>query len=400
MTMSDTQLQLNPIDTPFTVDDDEATCRRILADLSAIVRRVVPEVRQIARPVAVGLIGGFGRGEGGVLTRDGAPVPVNDYDLVVIVEPASLLSKRKIRRVLHGLSRELEKELGIAVDLDLRDENDLRRAPPTIAWYEVREGHKIIWGDGRALDAIPPIDPTRIEMWDGGFLLFNRTSGLLIAKKMLLDGGPKDEKEQTHFQVQLSKAALAWGDCVLIKERRYHLSYQRRMELAREADFSAAPHGERVRAEYLCALEMKIRPKFSEMPPADIAAMFESAVSVHEDFMRWFERARLGEVFETWRDYSEAKLVKLDMPPCRTSRLKNRIKNFLAFGLPVGPGEISRYVHPLVERLASVAPLLLFAKSAEDVAHAARILRLRDIPSDMRPETISRVTGRHISLWH
>ena len=212
MMMSDTQLQLNQIDTPFTVDDDEAARRRILADLSAIVRRVVPGVRQTARPVAVGLVGGFGRGEGGVLTRDGMPVPVNDYDLVVVIEPASLLAKRKIRRVLHGLSRELEKELGIAVDLDLRDGNDLRRATPTIAWYEVREGHKIIWGDGRALEAVPRIDPARIEMWDGGFLLFNRTSGLLIAKKMLLDGGPKDEREQTHFQVQLSKAALARGE--------------------------------------------------------------------------------------------------------------------------------------------------------------------------------------------
>jgi hypothetical protein len=283
--------------------------------------------------------------------------------------------------------------------LDVRDAGDFARAPNTTAWYEAQSGHKIIWGHGGALAAMPKMRPEKIGAWDGGFLLFNRTGGLLIAKKMLLDGGPRDESERTYFLVQLSKAAQAWGDCVLILQGRYDASYRRRMEIAREADFTAAPHGERVRAEYASALEMKIRPRACEVPRDDLAAMFASTVEVHEDFMKWFEGKRLG-AFGDWREYAAANLIKLDMPPQPSSRLKNFAKNVRLFGLPVGSGEMRRYARPLVERLASAAPLLLFERDDGDLALAARILRLKGAPALKPRENHSALLGRYLALWH
>lgn len=398
--MSDSQIKLNPVETAFTVKDDEASRGKIIADMKTIAQCIIPRVSDIARPVALVLVGGFGRGEGSLMFRDGKPVPVNDYDFIVVVETVSLFVKRRLRRLLRRLSVELEREIHIAVDLDLRDANDLRRTPGTVAWYEVQCGHKIIWGEKGVFDAMPRIDSGNIDLWDGGFLLFNRSSGLLMAKKRLLDGGPKDERERIHFQIQLSKAAQAWGDCLLIMEGRYDLSYLRRMELAAEVDFSSVPQGGRVRAEYFAALEMKVRPNFTEVSRGDIEAMYESTLSVHEDFMRWFERRRLGGVFETWGEYASAKLVKLDMPPQPSSRLRNLVKNLLAFGFPAGCGDVSRYSRPVIERLACVTPLLLFEKEAGDVALAAKILHIKDIPSGDSPEILSMIIARHLSLWH
>ncbi len=392
--------RIKTIDGPFTVADSEELRAGIIADLQTVLEAVIPAVRAFTTPLAVALVGGFGRGEGGAVLRDGRPKPVNDYDFEIIISPVSVLKRRRLRQRLAALALELETKLGMQVDLDTRTPAQLRTVPATTAWYEVQRGHKIIWGDDDALDALPEIRPEQIEVWDGGFLLFNRSGGLLIAKKRLLDGGPRPGRESEHFQIQITKAKQAWGDCLLIALGRYDASYARRIEIAREVDFAGVPHGEEVRQEYIAALEGKIRPVFPEMSHEEYAALYDSTLAIHEDVMRWFERKRLGEKFADWCDYSRPALHKIDVPPCRTSALRNWAKNLLGFGLPLGAGAISRYGRSVAERCASALPLLLFGDGGRDAADAARILRMKNIAAEISDAELSRIIGYYLRLWH
>ncbi len=392
--------RIKNIDGPLTVDDSEALRAAIVADLQTILNAVIPVVRTFTSPLAVALVGGFGRGEGGAVLRDGQPMPVNDYDFEIIISPISILQRRKLRRRLAVVALELEAELGMQVDLDTRTLAELRTVPATTAWYEVQCGHKTIWGDENALDAMPEIRPEQIDLWDGGFLLFNRSGGMLIARKRLLDGGPQSGRESEHFQIQIAKTKQAWGDCLLIALGKYDASYARRIEIAREVDFSEVPHGEDVQCEYIAALEGKIRPLFPELTREQYAALYDQTLVIHEDVMRWFERKRLNDGFEDWCDYSRPSLHKIDVGLCRTSPLRNWAKNLSGFGLPLGSGEIARYGRSVSERCASALPLLLFGDGNGDVAAAARILRMKNISTKITDAELSRIIDYYLRLWH
>ena len=391
--------RIKNIDGPFTVDDSADLRATIVADLQAVLDAVIPATREFTAPLAVALVGGFGRGEGGAVLRDGRHAPVNDYDFEIIIAPVGLFKRRALRRRLAALALELQDRLGMQIDLDTRTPAELRAAPPTIAWYEVRHGHKIVWGDERALDNLPDIHPENTDPWDGGFLLFNRSGGLLIAKKRILDDGPQPGREAEHFLIQIAKARMAWGDCVLISQGRYDASYARRIEIAREADFGEVPRAEDVRREYITALETKIRPSFAPMTHNEYAALYYAALPLHEAVMRWFERRRLGD-FANWHQYARPSLHKIDTPPCRTSAARNWAKNLLAFGLPRGDGEMARYGRSLAERCASAMPLLLFGDGARDAAAAAKILRIADIPAEIDDAALARIINRCLQLWH
>ena len=391
--------RIKNIDGPFTVDDSPELRDTIVADLQAVLDAVIPAVRDFATPLAVALVGGFGRGEGGAVMRDGRHSPVNDYDFEIIIAPVSLPKRRALRRRLAALAHELEGPLRIQIDLDTRTPAELRAVPATIAWYEARRGHKTIWGDERALDDLPDIRPERIDPWDGGYLLFNRSGGLLKAKKYLLDGGPRPGHDTEQFLIQILKAKMAWGDCVLISRGLYDASYVRRIEIARTADFAGVPRAEEVRREYIAALEAKIRPSFAPMTRDEFVALYDATLPLHQEVMLWFERERLGD-FADWRAYAAPSLHKIDTPPCRTSAPRNWVKNLLAFGQPLAPGEISRYGRSIAERCASAMPLLLFGDGQRDAADAAKILRIKDLPADIDDPTLSRIIARYLQLWH
>lgn len=377
---------------PFCLDQSAAARERILGDLRAIVTGILEAVRPISPVTAVVLIGGFGRGEGGMMMRDGAPRPVNDYDLMVVIPRRSMPAKRKIRRALAALAVELEKRLHVAVDLDVRDPSDLAAVPNIIAWYEAQAGNRIIWGDDGALSPMPEMDPAAIPPWDGTLLLFNRAGGLLIARRMMLQDRLKSAEDRIYFVIQISKSALALGDCLLIRGKKYHASYVERMRRAEGMDPGDAPDAAETMRRYAEALAQKVRPDFAPLIEKDLRGWFEDTVARHAAFFRWWEEKRLGVSFNTWRDYAGTARVKLGGKGCA-------LKNIAANMLRLGPSpEFRRYLLPLRERLIDAMPLLLFEPTAENLARAAEILRLRPAVAGAAIEI--ELINRYVRLWH
>jgi len=393
---SDKRVELIPDDSPYCLNETPAIRERIQADLRTVVAAVLEAVTPVRPVTAIALVGGFGRGEGGIMMREGRPVPVNDYDLVLTVPPSSVPAKRRVRKILAALSAGLEKELGIAVDLDLRDPNDLAGAPNIIAWYEIQAGNKILWGDVNALKPMPPLDPAKIPLWDGTLLLFNRAGGLLIAKRMLLENDFGDAGKKMYIVIQLAKAMLAWGDCLLIREKRYCASYTERMLRAHDVSLADVPDGREIIRLYKEMLELKVRPDFSPYTSRNFKPWLEECAARHGRFFKWWEEKRLGANFATWDDYAKSPPVKFEPGG---NRLRFFASNFARLGPPHSIREFRRYLLPMHERLINAIPLLLFEPTAANLVKAAKILRAA--PQDEDETALqTQLIRRYVSLWH
>jgi len=385
-----------PDDSAYCLNETAAIRERIQADLRAIVAGILEAVPPVCPVTAIALAGGFGRGEGGVIMREGRPAPVNDYDITLTIPRSSIFLKRRVRPVLAGLSDRLEKQLGIAVDLDARDPKDLAGASNIIIWHEIQAGHRILWGDREAFRPMPPLDPAKIPLWDGTLLLFNRSGGLLLAKRMLLINDFADAGRRMYFVIQLSKAVLAWGDCLLIREGRYCASYAERMERAHELNLSDVPRGQEVIRRYKEMLELKVRPDFSPYVSRNLRTWFDECAARHGEFFKWWEEQRFGRKFADWREYSESVPVKFGGKgnPCMVFAA-----NFRRLGFPRSLKELRRYFLPMRERVADAMPLLLFEPTAENLARAAKLLRFSPSASNDSERQAQLIT-RYFSLWH
>jgi hypothetical protein len=145
--------------------------------VDAHLQRIVAEVRARMEPDAIILRGSFGRGEGSVMASQGQLCFLSDYEIdVATFSPFH-------RPLFRRLSRQLTTELGVETSLRWVRPDYLRRdrigplpagpAPITISLYESRYGSRTLYGEDIA-QAGPAIDPCRIRLDSGVFLLLNR----------------------------------------------------------------------------------------------------------------------------------------------------------------------------------------------------------------------------------
>ena len=154
--------------TPYTCADSEAIQARLDHDLVHVVRAVRatdPHLRSLV------LTGAFARGEGAVLNG----VPQDDYELVAI------RSLGTPRSPYARLRPELERALGLHIDLTTVSAWRLPWAPPSIFWYETALRGRTLWGDP-LLGRLGVRDGRRIDPAEGARLLVNRAAGLLRVK--------------------------------------------------------------------------------------------------------------------------------------------------------------------------------------------------------------------------
>jgi len=114
----------------YTVYNNSAVDAAVEQDLQTIIARIIEEMPVIS----IVLIGGFGRGEGGVLLSDDDVQPVNDYDLLLVVEDG-------FNTDLRPLSRELASIVKIRlIDLIPRHNSLLETLPATQFNYDLKYG--------------------------------------------------------------------------------------------------------------------------------------------------------------------------------------------------------------------------------------------------------------------
>jgi hypothetical protein len=276
---------------------------------------------------ALVLMGGYGRGEGGVEVIDGVERPHNNLDFLLITTGRWVRDTESLRRGLNEALRPLAEQAGIGIDAGAISDRALERAPCRVMWYDMRFGHQTILGDPAWLPSLSRFTAERVLASDIRDLVVNRGTLLVINDAVLALEHPPAGVWKALVRHTV-KAILGYGDALLYWRGAYHWSYaerQRRMAARRDV-------GAEFRALYDWAMEFRFRPDYTGWEGRDLPAWLDEVRQAVEPVHLQVEGRRCGVEGLTWEQYPRAALGRglkdgLDHPREAARRVKALLNN-------------------------------------------------------------------------
>lgn len=269
--------------------------------VAAWMDQAAERLRSVLRPEefrAVILIGGYGRGEGGVEIVDGRERPHNNFDFLVIAGSGADLGDLQGRAA--DALKTLATEIGIGMDVSCVREGALRRSPCLVMWYDMRSGHKTVLGDANLVPSLERFTVDRIVPFDVARLIVNRGT-LLLINEFLLGSLPPSEAVRREVIKHGMKAVIGYGDGLLFFQGEYHWSYREKQR--RMARLPGVPDS--FRTLYDEALEFRFSPDYGDHRDLDLnawnARLKEEGAPIHLTC----EARRLCRDDLRWEDYPE-----------------------------------------------------------------------------------------------
>jgi hypothetical protein len=260
---------------------------------SAIQLQIPPEQLRVAA-----IIGGYGRGEGGVQRCEGEPRPHNNID-VLVVTAGQRQMKADCQKALRDVTKQVEEVCGIPVDIGCVTEYQLENSRPRVMWYDVRHGHRVLCGDASFLSGLKRYRADNIPVDDVIDLVTNRGALAVIAKELILAPSPSIWGVK-HALKGTMKAIVGFGDAILWQDGLYDVSYQEkatRMAQARGVD----PGLRRLYAE---AVAFRFQPNYEDYEGREsewILAAIEELEKAHRSFAAGILQRKVS-----WGVYDEA----------------------------------------------------------------------------------------------
>ena len=213
----------------YTVYGDSAFDKKISSDMKLIsdsILSVIPS-NDIA---AIILGGGYGRGEGGVVIKGNSMSLYNDYDMFLVTNDISKNKKKEYAEKVFEISEKLTEQIGVDVDFGpLKNISELRKMPFTLMYYELKEGHKVIYGEKNILDVLPLYSVNNLPVSEALNLMLNRGVGLMLAgERLKKEDLPEEDNE--FIERNIFKAIMAAGDIFLMTKKKYNFSYVDRLK--------------------------------------------------------------------------------------------------------------------------------------------------------------------------
>lgn len=358
----------------FTLDGSDAleehlarTCEKVRSE----IQRLIPSDKL----EAIVLGGGYGRGQGGVLKTPNGDKPYNDLEFYVFLRGSRVLNERNYSKQLCDLGDKLAPEAGLHVEFKVDSLSRLRSAPVTMFSYDLVSGHKIIFGSADIFRGTERhLDGRNIAAAEATRLLFNRCTGLLLAKEMLRGGALTDE--QSDFVGRnLAKARLALGDAVLAARGEYHWSClvrRDRLSAIKDENLSWLP---RVQEHHAAGVEFKLHPRRIAKSLQEFTAEHHEISELARQLWLWVEARRLGRLFSSAHDYAFSAVGKCS----DTSVCRNLLLNAKTFGA-AAVADLLALRYPR-ERLLSSLPLLLWDEPMNDLKVRRYLQRLLRTPA-------------------
>jgi hypothetical protein len=338
----------------FTIDGSDElevhlvrTCERVRCGVEPLIGP--------SRLEALVLGGGYGRGEGGVWRSESGDRPYNDLEFYVFVRGNPIWNERRHRRSLAELGERLSPEAGVHVEFKVDSIRRLRRSPVTMFSYDLAAGHRVVSRNGAAFrPGAHHLKAGRIPLSEATRLLFNRCSGLLLARELLRR--PALTAPQADFVARnLAKAQLALGDAVLAAFGQYHWSCpERNRRLILLAAAEALPWLDKVREYHGAGVEFKLHPRLISQPAEVFVREHREVSELALQIWLWLESRRLARPFGSARDYAFSGDAKCP----GTSFWRNYLSNLRTFGYRAALDSLAgRYPR---ERLFNALALLLW----------------------------------------
>ncbi len=374
----------------FTLDGSDALEEQ-LARICEIVREGVEPIIPANKLEALVLGGGYGRGQGGVLKTEHADAPYNDLEFYVFLRGNRLWNQRVYDPTLRKLAERPSSET-LHVEFKIESLERLRNGSVSMFTYDLVSGHRVISQYQASPESVPSrsgmqlysepdsgapmafvvrsaafatkqplfagcehhLNSRAIPINEATRLLFNRCTGLLLAKELLRKGDLTKE-ENDFIGRDLAKAQLALGDAVLTALGQYHWNcIERHERLKRLIEPDGLANLSVVRHHHALGVDFKLHPERVSKSKREFAVMHQEISELTRQVWLWLESRRLAQTFSTARDYA----FSFD-PKCpEVSRGRSFLLNLRTFGAGIVFDRM-KFRYPR-ERLLNALPLLLW----------------------------------------
>jgi len=281
--------------TVFGGSEVESSIRHLVETVRTEIGAKVPRNHL----VALVLLGGYGRGEGGVEVRGGREQPHNNLDFLILTRGRSRRRIKALKQELDESLAPISREWGVGLDLGVMPASQLRQAPSLVMWYDLRHGHKTLLGDASFVPSLNHLRADRIPADDVRNLLVNRGS-LLLINDVLAEQG-RDLKHARTVVKHTIKAILGYGDAYLFHRGLYHWSYREKQARFRKLENVDT----RFQKLYEEAMQFRFRPEYDRFMAIDLHSWLADLRPRLESIHLWTESRRLAAAELNWPDYPQ-----------------------------------------------------------------------------------------------
>lgn len=247
------------------------------------------------------LIGGYGRGEGGVIVKNNMILPHNNLDFQIILNTFKTSEAAKKRdAIIADVNKLISKEQMITLDFSFNTKFKIKFGVPQLVYYDMKFGHRLVYGDDNWLLNIQKYNSRNISLHDIRELLINRGTLLILNKKILTKNELSKNKKMKMIVIKhLIKAIIGYGDALLYLHGKYHWSYKRKGELM----WTIAPEYPSFARMYIYAIHFRFNPNYENLLHRDLHKLQKYVTRSVEKIHLAFERQICQKKDFNWQTY-------------------------------------------------------------------------------------------------
>lgn len=244
------------------------------------------------------MLGGYGRGEGGVIIENGEEKPHNNFDFILISKNKNEAENAELKKKLMVQISEKSQKLNIGIDISVISAKKLQNADCRIIWYDMRFGHKTIYGNPDFVPSLTRFSIDKIPSWDARNLMVNRGT-LMIINDLILQKDYLDYNLKKLIVKHIIKAIIGYGDTLLFFLDDYNWSYvQKQKNMRKRTDVNP-----KFKAIYEEAMNFRFQPDYPKYLIRDLYAWAEELRGIFKEVFLVCETKRLQQKSISWDEY-------------------------------------------------------------------------------------------------
>ncbi len=272
----------------------EVLITRMVEEVITIIEQTIPEKDY----KCLYMLGGYGRGEGGVVIVNGQERPHNNFDLLLVTNEMRSEKLEEVKKLLDNSLKQLSERIGVGIDTSLINGSKLRNAACRIIWYDMKFGHKLLSGSSDLIMSCSQFKLHSIPAWDARNLLVNRGT-LMIINDLLLKQKTLDLELKKVIIKHMVKSIIGYGDCLLFFLNQYDWSYvekQKRMQARKDVD----PEFKKLYDE---AMDFRFQPDYEPYLHLDMNLWIKEVRELMKSINLYCESRRLHRKKLDWDNY-------------------------------------------------------------------------------------------------
>jgi len=358
--------------------------QKVEAILAGIVHEFSVSVDQRSVKALV-LGGGYGRGEGGVLSKDGGEELYNDLDLFVFTRKLDAVAKYTLQKKLHLLHEKLSKRYNLEIDFSTpKDVSKLSWEPFSLMMYDLSCGYQVLWGKLDLKHYLPPWKAANMPAEEAVKLLLNRGMGLFFSREKLDSSSPDID----FVNRNIHKAWQALGEGILIAEKAYHSSSAKKISRLKVLKLEGYTSFPAFMDRFEEAMQFKLQPEPERYSPAELRKRLREIIPVFEEVYYKVWSSLSGLIVSGESSYQEAVRYYHGDHTGLGSVAKNLLLNFRDRSWQ--PGSLS-LAYPRM-RLYLALPWLLFGNCGP----GSELCEILGVPPGQTRQTLQ---DRFVLLW-